>query len=256
MESAIGLDSDEVQFLISTLWDKVKVLKQRMSLEDMALGLQGISRLDDPISENIRQYIFYQLLTTNPVDIGILPRDDTTGKLLSTPPIETENVSAKADVEVEVEEDPFNEKKVVNSVLINPKEGVTSPLLSSEDGLIIPSLVSPVDIIKVVRGLRLNRLQVPKWLALEYFDIEEKHIKDPVIPQSRTEKVIIQRYKFLHPMDVFESNTIIDGFRLDLIFPNAKLNIELDSPNHRIPARIRFDRARDAYITGKGYEVR
>lgn len=44
------------------------------------------------------------------------------------------------------------------------------------------SLLAP-DIINVVRGLRLNNLRVPKWLALEYNAIEMRHISMPVVPQ-------------------------------------------------------------------------
>jgi hypothetical protein len=44
------------------------------------------------------------------------------------------------------------------------------------------SLLAP-DIINVVRGLRLNNLRVPKWLALEYNAIETRHVSMPVVPQ-------------------------------------------------------------------------
>ena len=39
-------------------------------------------------------------------------------------------------------------------------------------------------------------------------------------------------------------------------FPDVKLNIELDGPSHNYPARARYDRARDEFISvTKGYEV-
>jgi hypothetical protein len=47
------------------------------------------------------------------------------------------------------------------------------------------SLLAP-DIINVVRGLRLNNLRVPKWLALEYNAIETRHVSMPVVPQVST----------------------------------------------------------------------
>ena len=60
----------------------------------------------------------------------------------------------------------------------------------------------------------------------------------------------------LHPDDELEANALLDGFRLDLVFPKVKFQIELDSPSHRIPARMRFDRIRDAYLANTyGYEV-
>ena len=61
-DTAIGIDSDEVQFLLSTLWDKVKVRKGDMTLGSIGLGLQGILLLKDPIANNLRQYLYMQLL--------------------------------------------------------------------------------------------------------------------------------------------------------------------------------------------------
>jgi hypothetical protein len=61
-ESAIGIDSDEVQFLLSTIWDKVKVRKEGMTLSSIGLGLQGIALLKDPLANNLRQYLYLQLV--------------------------------------------------------------------------------------------------------------------------------------------------------------------------------------------------
>ena len=172
------------------------------------------------------------------------------------------------------------------------------------------SLLAP-DIINVVRGLRLNNLRVPKWIALEYNAIEERHVSMPVVPQvrpamsstsnlinrnaythmftteisctsrhlvhahtplanllssifsllsrlrslssttsfppltsptsplsqlttqSRMDKLVAQRFKFLYPKVDIVTNVIIDGFRLDISFPKIKLNVELDGPSHR-----------------------
>jgi hypothetical protein len=47
------------------------------------------------------------------------------------------------------------------------------------------------------------------------------------------DKLVAQRFKFLYPKADIVSNVIIDGFRLDLSFPNIKLNVELDGPSHR-----------------------
>ena len=35
-----GFDSDEVEFLLGVVWDKLKVMKGQMSLEDIALGTE------------------------------------------------------------------------------------------------------------------------------------------------------------------------------------------------------------------------
>lgn len=51
-------------------------------------------------------------------------------------------------------------------------------------------------------------------------------------------------------------NSLVDGIRLDMDFPDLKINFELDGPSHKYPARARFDRARDEYLAvKKGYRV-
>ena len=70
----------------------------------------------------------------------------------------------------------------------------------------------------------------------------------------------MQKYSILHPNpepeEMMISNTLIDGFRADIIFPEIKLNIELDGPSHRYPARMKFDRVRDEYLMKKkDYQV-
>ena len=114
--------------------------------------------------------------------------------------------------------------KIATADGVNTVMAVTSEFQSS--------LLAP-DIINVVRGLRLNNLRVPKWIALEYNAIEGRHEAMPVVPQSRMDKLVAQRFKFLHPKADLSSNVIVDGFRLDLCFPNIKLNVELDGPSHR-----------------------
>lgn len=106
----------------------------------------------------------------------------------------------------------------------NTVQAVTSELQSS--------LLAP-DIINVVRGLRLNNLRVPKWIALEYNAIESRHETMPVVPQSRMDKLVAQRYSYLFPKVDLVSNVILDGFRLDICFKDIKLNVELDGPSHR-----------------------
>lgn len=57
-----GLDSDEVQFLLSALWDKIKISREIMPLSAISMGLQGLTLLNDPIASNIKQYLYLQLL--------------------------------------------------------------------------------------------------------------------------------------------------------------------------------------------------
>ena len=103
------------------------------------------------------------------------------------------------------------------------------------------------DVISVVRSLRISEIAIPPWLLNQYDQIEslqrgsvsvsgsgspEGSIK-PVFPLSKADKLVAQRYRFLHPDDGFLSNTVLDGFRLDMDFLELKLNIELDGPTHR-----------------------
>lgn len=116
--------------------------------------------------------------------------------------------------------------------------------------------IDAIDIITAIRALKLNGLLVPEWLAVKYLDVEEAHSKKPVIAQSRADKLIVQRFKGSYPTEVLIANSLVDGFRLDLDFPELKLNVELDGPTHRYPARARYDQVRDQFMTTvKGYSV-
>merc|ERR1711871_861956 len=185
-ESAIGIDVDEVQFLEETLWDKIKMVKERLSLSSVAEGMLGISLLRSPVANKIRQFLY-------------------------------------------------------NKVNTGPTDG---------------SITDAIDVVTAVRALKLNGLLIPEWLALKYLDVEEAHARKPVISQSRADKLIVQRFKASYPTEVLIANSLVDGIRLDLDFPELKLNVELDGPTHRYPARARYDQVRDQFITQvKGYSV-
>lgn len=204
-DSAVGLDSDEVGFLLGTVWDKVKKMEQNMPSGTVAQGMLGITSLRDPIGQNIRQYLNNQVLR------------------------------------------------------IGESESAMSSMTSE-------------NIINLVRSLLLNDLPVPKWLASYYDEIEnmsqmkigsmlsgDGEPAKPLFAQSRADKLVVQRYVGTHPFpeedEDMVSNTILDGFRMDMLFPTIKMNIELDGPSHRYPARLRFDKLRDQYIEKKGYTV-
>jgi hypothetical protein len=221
-ESALGLDSDEVQFLLSTLWDKVKLCKTKMTLEDIALGMQGIIQLRDPIAENLRQYMYYQVMTMDPAEVGIAYIIKPEVKVSSGPDI------INAD---ELEEmNSFNDDNVDSMKIVSQSKGIIE--VNAVTNEFQSSLMAP-EIISVVRSLRLNNLKIPKWIALEYNAIENRHPSMPVVPQSRMDKIVAQRFKYLYPNAVLSSNVIMDGFRLDLSFAEIKLNVELDGPSHR-----------------------
>jgi hypothetical protein len=190
-ESSIGLDIDDAQFLISALWDKIKIMKTPMPLSAISMGMQGLTLLKDPLSLNIKQFMYVQA-----IQMG-------------------ERLGA---------------------------EGV--------------SALPATDIINGVRTLRLNSLMIPKWLAERYDECEKEYAVQPTTPLSRADKVIIQRYNNLYPADGLRANCLLDGFRLDMNFEDISLNVELDGPSHRYPARARYDRERDEYLkVRKGYEV-
>lgn len=205
-ESIIGIDSDEVQFLLSTLWDKIKIRTGGMTMSAIGQGLQGITMLRDPIANNIRQYMYLQLLR-----LGI--------------------------------ERSESDETVLSVSTVPSKESEENAAINSED------------IISVVRALRLNNLLIPKWLATEYIRIEELHAINPIIPMSRADKLVTQRYAFKYSNEKFIVNTLVDGFRLDMFFPDSMINFELDGPAHRYPSRAKYDKERDLYLNKKGYKV-
>jgi hypothetical protein len=94
--------------------------------------------------------------------------------------------------------------------------------------------------------MRMNGLPLPKWLYNEYAEFEQIQRgglgsilssatpAKSLLPLSRADKLIYQKYIFMHPNEKIISNSILDGFRLDMEFPDIKLNIELDGPSHRL----------------------
>jgi len=217
-ESVIGIDSDEVQFLLSTLWDKIKVVKGQWSLGSLAMGLQGIILLKDPLADSIRQFLYSQCIKLGG---GTAPAVDAVG------------IVAVGDSS-------------------SDSDGSTSNPTSA---------FAPLDVISAVRSLRLNGLLIPRWLADEYNAVEEQHAAKAVVPQSRADKLIVSKYQASYPSErgggVMVPNALIDGIRLDMDFPELKLNFELDGPTHMYPSRALFDRERDEYLSvKKGYKVR
>lgn len=101
---------------------------------------------------------------------------------------------------------------------------------------------SAEDIISTVRSLRIGETPIPPWLLSRYEAIEASQRgqadSKPLFPLSKADKLVAQRYRILHPDDSFISNTVLDGFRLDMDFAELKLNIELDGPTHRWAFRI------------------
>ena len=127
---------------------------------------------------------------------------------------------------------------------------------------------SAEDIVLVIRSLRLNGLPIPKSLEEKYDEIENIQrgrlssvlsspgSSKPIFPLSRADKLIAQRYVFNNPNEIMVPNQLLDGFRLDMDFPEIKLNIELDGPSHSYPSKARYDKIRDEYLSVKrGYKV-
>lgn len=225
-ESAIGLDVDEVSFLLSTLWDKVKVRKEGMALRDIGLGLQGIVSLRDPIAGNLRQYLYLQLLK-----LGIEREERSLADILQAETSSQQRQSNKADDLNAVTQMDYSRVPVVAS---GPVE------LAAED------------ILAVYRALKFNDLLIPRWIQSEYQRLISTHSTDkPLVPLSRADKLVSQRFVTVHRDEDVIINAFCDGFRMDLWFPSLRLNVELDGPAHRYPARMRYDQLRDQLLTQK-----
>jgi hypothetical protein len=238
-----------------------------MQLADIGLGLQGITLLRDPIANNLRQYMYLQLLR-----LGIEQSDEAAAAAQAT--IDPSKISSSSDdadaaddyvddVDVYEEEDDESPDEVLGTedreYSMHGRGGKGVRFAINDDGgrrQQIDVIMYPADIVSAVRALRLNSLLIPKWLALLYIDIEKTHSSKPIIPLSRQDKVVAQKYTLAHPGDNVEVNALVDGIRLDMLFPDISLNIELDGPAHRYPSRTRYDSERDAFLAQKGYKVR
>lgn len=232
-ETAIGIDSDEVQFLLSTMWDKIKIRKDGVTLKAAWQSLQGVARLRDPIAENIRQYMYQTI-----IQLGI--------------PVSTQDNIQKSNAN---NNNNNNTKKQQKNTSTNPT--TTSTTTTTDNNISLADTLDPIDIIKSVRALRLNNLLIPKWLAMKYIEVERENEISPIIPLRRMDKLVVQKFQFDHPKETnVKFNSLIDGFRLDMDFHEIKLNIELDGYRHYTSSRTNFDRTRDQFLTEKkGYEV-
>jgi len=220
-DSVIGLDSDEVDFLLSAINDKIRVMTDtRIPLSSIAMGLQGLTFLKDPISTSIKQLLYSQLVKFE--DTAYLYECERANQ------ISTSSSSSSGS---------------------NNSKSVPFPADSSV-------ILDPVDVDHAYRSLKLNQYKIPSWLETRYRALETAHATQPVLPLNRQEKLVSQKYSIAYPDIELVSNALLDGFRMDLHFPSLKLNIELDGPSHRYPARARFDTQRDEYLrVATGVEV-
>lgn len=206
----IGIDSDEIEFLLSVMADKIQAMKDaRIPLSSVALGLQGLTFLNDPISTTIKQFLYAQVIKME--DASYL--QECQQALLD-----------EAEEEGEDSERPAARE---------PKISVEAKPRLLRDGEEVA--VDPVDVIKAYRSLTLNNFKPPNWLESRYRKFEAVHSTQPVIPLNRPEKLVFQKYSLLHPAESErgESNVLLDGFRMDIAFPAIKLNIEIDGPSHK-----------------------
>ena len=196
-----------------------------MSMEAIGQGLLGLANLKDPVANNLRQFVYLQLL-----------RRQYSGRaevVLSAGPVSPAHSSSS----------------VVPAATALTSDGTAKEVAAP------PSYGTPLDIVTVVRALKLNALPVPVSLEAAYAPIAANHAAAPAIELSRPDKLITQRYMYQFPAEKVAINTLFDGFQLDMLFPQLKLNIELDGPTHSYASRVRADRERDAYLSDKGYTV-
>lgn len=242
-ESAIGLASDEVQFLTSTLWDKVKLRASRsepfrMRLRDLAQGLLGLTQLNDPIANNLRLYVYSQLAYIAAARAG---SDDSKEASISAEGESTE-VSASTGVVADVSAE---QERGTQSTSVSPQQ-------------VAPSYFTyePADVVTAVRALNLNSLPVPTWLSAAYETIARQHTTNPVRALSRADRLVTQRFTSQYPAEKVVINCLVAGFQLDMLFPDVQLNVELDGPTHKYAARMLADAQRDDYLQNEGFQVR
>jgi very-short-patch-repair endonuclease len=282
---SLSADSPEVRFLITEITNRIKASDRTiMAAPAIADALYGLQGLQSDVQE------VQDLLTELAKKISMSPAElspEMVGRcLFGLQGLSTQgSIFSDSAIGIDVDEVQFLEETLWDKIktvkgkfpLSSVAEGMLGITLLKDPvaGKIRQFLYSQVqsppsseaatdngggfddmDVITAVRALKLNRLLVPEWLANKYLDVEETHSKKPVVSQSRSDKLIVQRYKANFPAEVFTANSLVDGVRLDLDFQDMKLNIELDGPMHRYPARARYDRERDEFLTqAKGYTV-
>lgn len=250
-ETVIGVDSDEVEFLLSALWDKAKVMKDQFSLSAIAMGMQGLTLLKDPIADNFRQFLYMQALRLGEVAEKVKNGEEVKDSVGIVKEVGLKKKN-KAPLSIASDGRTFD-LGYANIVPLDRSEWSSGNSVTPAPS---PYVYEPLDVVAATRALRLNGMLMPNWLANEYAEIEKCHPTNPTVQQSRADKLIAQKYVMLHPNEKMVSNAILDGFRLDMDFPEIKLNIELDGPSHKYPARKRYDRERDEYLSvKKGYQV-
>jgi len=67
-------------------------------------------------------------------------------------------------------------------------------------------------------------------------------------PASRMEDHVLSILQKEMPDVQLQQNEYVDGFELDLYFPEFKLNLEIDGKTHSLPTKIRRDTMRDKYL--------
>jgi very-short-patch-repair endonuclease len=221
------------------------------------MGMQGLTLLKDPIADNFRQFLYMQALRLGEViekktQSEANGGESTYSKEVGLQKAAKSKPSATSDGRTfdlgYASVDPFDRKE-------SAVERVAAAAAAA-DGSMSPYRYEPLDVVAAMRAIRLNGMLVPAWLITDYNEIENNHPTNPTVQQSRADKLVAQKYSLLRPNEKMVSNAILDGFRLDMDFPDIKLNIELDGPSHKYPARRRYDRERDEYLTiKKGYQV-
>jgi hypothetical protein len=159
-ESALGLDVDEVQFLLSALWDKIKISREVMPLSAVAMGLQGLTLLNDPIASNIKQFLYLQVLQLS--DQIIIANTTTTNIAASSAMAEQSGSQADGALMV----NPIDVIATVRGLSLN-NMAVPEKLLNLYDVIEKKHRVSPI-----ILQSRQDRLIVQKYLNMHPNDKE------------------------------------------------------------------------------------
>eukprot|EP01031_Cornospumella_fuschlensis_P027755 gene27755-33523_t len=196
-DSALLLDNDETVYLVSCIWDKVKVRRGGMSLGGIGVGLMGMVNLKDPIAAQIKAYLYMQLMK-----IG--------------EKLEKDGLVSDDEVILAIR------ALVLNSLRPPPFLLQRYQPLEKEHPLVLS---------------RREKIVIQKYMiahppssanTMQASSSTQSPVRNPV-SSSPSDPANLASL----PTDQLLVNSLVDGFNLALNFPQLRLNVEFDGDDGR-----------------------
>lgn len=220
----LGMSSEhsEVKALLRALAPKIERSKGELTSQQLGNGLYGLQRMGSE-EEVVRIIQIMQRKTVASCDLrsihdslyGLLEKDDSDSSAL--------------------------------------RETIVSQLQSLGEAV----AVEEVSVVTLTQSLHLSALveKIPRWLSRRYEELLAG-ASSSILGSSETERRLVESLLRRLPSAMkTEQSKLIDGFELDLYFPQQKYNLEVDGPQHCWPSHQLRDRRRDQYLE-KSYGIK